>query len=83
MILKRGLSLLLCLILWINPLLSSVITGTLIKTSSGHTAVEEIIVGDKVVAYDSEESIITSVITHIIRTMTDTVIGITTNKIKI
>ena len=80
MILKRGLSLLLCLILWINPLLSSVTTGTLIKTSNGHTTVEHVIVGDKVVAYDPKKSVPTSIITHITSKTTDTVIAITTRK---
>lgn len=80
MILKKRLSLLICLVFWINPLLSSVIAGTVIKTLANHTAIENIVVGEKLAAYDTAKSITTATVTHITSTITDTFIAITTDK---
>ena len=80
MILKKQLSLLICLILWINPLLSAVVAGTLIKTLANHTAIENIVVGEKLAAYDTAKSITTATVTHITPTTADTIIAVTTRK---
>src|SRR5687768_11502570 len=74
--------LLLSLILCTNTLLSSILSGTLIKTSIGYETVENITVGDLLISFDNNR-LITSTVTHISKAITNTLIIITTEKGKI
>jgi len=79
LILKKILSFFLCLIISINPLLSSIISGTLIKTPDGYIRAENIACGDTAISYNCT-LLATEAITHIRKTTTDIVVAITTEK---
>lgn len=80
MFLKKGIPLLLCLILWINTLIPSIISGTPIKTLHDYAAAENITTGDTLISYDDNNSLSATTVTSISNTSTNKVVAITTNK---
>jgi hypothetical protein len=79
MSLKKFLCLLLSLTVYANTIIPSIISSTSIKTPHGFVAVENISLGDVIIAYD-EKKLSSVVITHLSTANTNTIIAITTQK---
>jgi hypothetical protein len=71
---------LLMYLLCINTSFPSIVTGTLLKSPQGFIAVEHLAIGNSLVSYSNEKKLTTVTVQYISKTITSTIIEISTSK---